>query len=69
MLNFQRACSVQMAVETVIAPDSIDITIDDIGGLDKIINKLVSLALSTGHSSLLFAQARQGASSCGCGSD
>ena len=42
------AYSVQMAVECVIAPESIDITIDDIGGLDKIVKKLVRLALSTG---------------------
>ena len=40
------ACSVQMAVECVIAPESIDIALEDIGGLDRIIHKLVSLAPS-----------------------
>lgn len=62
------ACCVQMAVECVIAPESIDITIDDIGGLDRTIAKLVSFALSTGYMSVLVAQARRGALGCRHGS-
>lgn len=58
------AYSVQMAVECVIAPESIDITIDDIGGLDKIVKKLVRLAFSTGVN-FVDAHIRQGA--CGHG--
>ena len=34
--------SVQMAVECVIAPETIDIMLQDIGGLDNIVEQLVS---------------------------
>lgn len=61
-------CSMQMAVECVIAPESIDIMIDDIGGLDKTIAKLVSFALSIGVMSVFIAQARRGAVGCRHGS-
>ena len=61
------ACSVQMAIDCVIAPDSIDIKIDDIGGLDKVIKKLVSLAIPTRLNPMLIVQAKGGALSCGHG--
>lgn len=46
MARIQHACMMQMAVECVIAPETIDITIQDIGGLDNIVEQLVSPALS-----------------------
>lgn len=46
MATIQYACLVQMAVECVIAPETIDITMQDIGGLDNIVEQLVSPALS-----------------------
>ena len=35
----------QMAVELVISPESIDVTVEDIGGLDEILNRLVRLVV------------------------
>lgn len=39
--------SVQLAVEMVVDPESIETTVDDIGGLDHILERLVGLAECT----------------------
>ena len=41
MYHVLNACT-QMAVDMVVEPDSIETTIDDIGGLDNILERLVS---------------------------
>lgn len=45
MAIIEYACVVQMAVDCVILPENIDITMQDIGGLDGMVEQLVSPAL------------------------
>lgn len=50
----------QVAVELVVAPASIDITVADIGGLDEIVDKLVSYIVKNGCWSFLIVHASVG---------